>query len=325
GIDNNCDDLLGDGEATPDETDADNDGAMVCDGDCDDTDNTNYPENEEICDGQDNDCNGATWADAAQEVDVDLDGYLSCVDCDDNNAEVNPAAEEICGDDLDNDCDGNVDSGFDLDGDGVPGDPCGEDCNDANSSIYPDAWDDCSDDVDSDCDGVVNDDGAGPYEMYETDLTSEGYDMSSLGPQLSVGTGTCGFTAIGADFHLAPGSGAVTGVFSSTEDVMDIYTIDTSFSGNTLVLAGFLLLDSLPVGCGEGEISWTANQPITVTADIDGQTYTSTGNTGSLPFSLALTEIFDIEYLIVVEPASSFVPTADGQCTYDYTLNFEIP
>ena len=122
----------------------------------------------------------------------------------------------------------------------------------------------------------------------------------------------------------------MTGVFSSTSDQLDILDLDTSFTGNTAVLAAFLLQSSLPVGCGEGSISWTAAQPVTVTVTIDAllglQTYSGGGTSGALPFTLGLTEIFDVDYSIVVEPASSFIPSpATGLCTYDYTLSLEIP
>jgi hypothetical protein len=41
------------------EMDNDGDGQSECEGDCDDGDPANFPGNPEICDGQDNDCNGA--------------------------------------------------------------------------------------------------------------------------------------------------------------------------------------------------------------------------------------------------------------------------
>ncbi len=63
--------------------DADDDGVTIQAGDCDDTDANNFPGNTEVCDGQDNDCNGSPDADADGEVDADSDGSLSCDDCDD--------------------------------------------------------------------------------------------------------------------------------------------------------------------------------------------------------------------------------------------------
>jgi len=107
GNDNDCDDL-GD-----DLTDADGDGATLCDGDCDDGDATSLPGAPEICgDGNDNDCDGS-----AENLDADGDTYIAAacggLDCDDTDTAVSPDALELC-DGIDSDCDGNDDA-FDLD------------------------------------------------------------------------------------------------------------------------------------------------------------------------------------------------------------------
>ncbi len=134
-------------------------------GDCDDTRTAVNPDAEEVCDGRDNDCDGAT----DEGFDMDGDGSLTCSvdglapDCDDSDREVYPGAIEYC-DGKDNDCDGAVDETVDEDGDGVTGCDDPPDCDDTNASVFPGATEVC-DGLDNDCDG-------------ETD---EGFDMDGDG------------------------------------------------------------------------------------------------------------------------------------------------
>jgi uncharacterized protein (TIGR03382 family) len=111
--------------------------------DCDDMDPTNFPGNDELCNRQDDDCDGVADEDPVDAptwtVDVDGDGFgvvvVACNeppssapgaasgDCDDADAAVHPEAIERDGDGIDQDCDL-------LDADGfVAGGACG--CSDA--------------------------------------------------------------------------------------------------------------------------------------------------------------------------------------------------
>jgi hypothetical protein len=100
-------------------------------GDCDDANPETYPGADEICDGQDNDCNGATDEEPVNPrtfyFDEDLDGFgrndmthTDCNniegyvpfgdDCDDTNPDVNPGKDELCSTvGIDDDCNGVTD------------------------------------------------------------------------------------------------------------------------------------------------------------------------------------------------------------------------
>jgi hypothetical protein len=153
-LDNDCNGQIDDNATL----DPDNDGYSVCEGDCDNTNNTVYPGALEICDGLDNNCNTAidetppSWY-----LDGDADGYgagtatASCTspgpnyvsnntDCNDSNAAINPAT--VWYQDADND---NYTSGTTLT---QCTQPVGYklltsltsavvDCNDANATINP--------------------------------------------------------------------------------------------------------------------------------------------------------------------------------------------
>jgi hypothetical protein len=163
-------------------------------GDCDDTLDAVHPDAEELCNGEDDDCDGTAddgLAESTWYADADGDGYgdtasssTSCApasggvaasgDCDDTQSAVNPAAAEVCNG-LDDDCDGADDDGItiptwyrdsDSDGYGVDTDtqtecdaPSGYvsqsgDCDDASADFNPGATEtDCTDPADYNCDG----------------------------------------------------------------------------------------------------------------------------------------------------------------------------
>ncbi len=111
-------------------------GSVAIAGDCDDRDDEVSPDAVELCDGEDNDCDGTVDEDDAADVstwyaDADADGYgdplvtaSACTqpsgfvspaspdmhDCDDDDASINPGATETC-DGVDQDCDGVEDEG----------------------------------------------------------------------------------------------------------------------------------------------------------------------------------------------------------------------
>ena len=307
--DNNCD-----GVTDPDDLDVDNDGWSVCQGDCDDGAPWNFPTNPEICDGLDNDCSGSPNYDPLGETDNDGDNVRSCDDCNDNEPLAFPGNPEVC-DGIDNDCNGVVDDGFDQDSDGYT--TCDGDCNDLNTAINPGALEVCNT-VDDNCDGFINEAQAGLFEMWETGPNSPGYELSNTSPQLVFGNGTC---SIGGLLELQPGTGSVSGVFSDPTDLWDIYEFDTGLTSNIAAWLAFVASGSgLPASCQAGSISWSAALPITVTAEIDGTTYSGTGTNGNLPFQLNIIQLFDIDYKITVQPAATWV-----DCNYTYSLNFVIP
>ncbi len=130
--------------------DNDGDGYSVAAGDCNDNDAGAYPGATEICNGRDDDCNGAV---PANELDLDGDGWLVCEgDCDDNDGNVYPDAPEIC-DDKDSDCDGTNADRSDRDGDGYT--VCDDDCDDEEPAAWPGNPEIC-DEVDNDCDGDID-------------------------------------------------------------------------------------------------------------------------------------------------------------------------
>ncbi len=110
--------------------DVDGDGYTPAGGDCDDADASVRPGATEVCDGRDNDCDGAVDVGAEGAsfwyLDADGDGYAgedgesACLapsasyrpdatDCDDTDPSIHPHATEICNTGVDEDCDGEAD------------------------------------------------------------------------------------------------------------------------------------------------------------------------------------------------------------------------
>jgi hypothetical protein len=132
----------------------------------------------EICNGEDDDCDGSIDENASDALswypDDDGDGYgdpatstLSCeqpsgyvpedrasgenADCDDGDDGIHPGADETWYDGVDSDCSGGSD--YDRDGDGHDHEAFGgEDCDDEDEAVHPEADEVWYDGVDQDCD-----------------------------------------------------------------------------------------------------------------------------------------------------------------------------
>jgi hypothetical protein len=138
--------------------------------DCDDRNPNANPAVFESCNGVDDDCDGEVDDNTLWIRDADGDGYgavggeerqacdqppgfvTESGDCDDTNGVIHPDATELC-DALDDDCDGDVDEGFDEDGDGHVSTACaaGDDCDDSDPDIYAGATEVCADGRDNNC------------------------------------------------------------------------------------------------------------------------------------------------------------------------------
>ncbi len=144
GTDQDCDGVIDDGVESTFYADSDGDGygsagatASACSApsgylsdatDCDDTDAAEHPGASELCDGDDDNCDGVTDENSAIDApywyaDADADAYgdaadsaIACdapvgytadaTDCDDADEYVSPGAREVCEDGADQDCDG---------------------------------------------------------------------------------------------------------------------------------------------------------------------------------------------------------------------------
>ena len=215
--------------------------------DCDDLDDSAYPGGTEVCDDADNDCDGDTDEDAADQetwyADTDGDGYgdsgsttTSCDqpsgytdddnDCDDDDADVNPAATEVCNE-VDDDCDGDTDEDgaggdtwyLDADGDGY-----GTSDSSTTACDQPSGYVDNTDD----CDDAEAEAWTGNTEVadgVDNDCDGEGLDGDySATSSTSLAGGTYEYTT----FSIA--SGVTLSITGSTE--LEVYVLgDATIDG----------------------------------------------------------------------------------------------
>ena len=207
------------GVSTGLEGDADNDTYLGCLDDCNDQDPNVNPVAAEVCDGEDNNCDGTFFVDGNgnDELDIDQDGGLACDgDCDDTDPTVLSGGPELC-DGLDNDCDGTVpaDESTDVDLDTYV--LC-DDCNDGDNTVFPGAAELC-DGIDQNCDGNL---GAGTDETITPTIFSS---SSSLlrGARYEVTSGTF-LESFDAFLDPAVGTALTWKIWESATDASGSYT-----------------------------------------------------------------------------------------------------
>ena len=232
GVDNDCDGEIDEGVRTTWYRDTDGDGfgdptntLEACEpsegvssngSDCNDGNAAVYPGADELCNGIDDNCDGAIDEGGLdtfyRDADGDghgvpddsitgcdeVDGYARLDDdCNDADATISPSAEEVCNAE-DDDCDGDIDEGVttiyyadaDLDGYGdsahstescdlPPGHAeTAGDCDDTDSAVHPAATEVCNA-IDDDCDTLIDDDDPGldtsTASTWYTDADLDGY------------------------------------------------------------------------------------------------------------------------------------------------------
>ena len=133
--------------------DEDGDGVTVCDDDCDDDNPDVYPGAVELCNGEDENCDGLVPPD---ETDEDGDSWMGCQDdCNDSDPTLTPE---------------------DADGDGQSS--CDGDCDDNDDLTWLGAPEQC-DGLDNDCDGEPETEEEVEFVDWYPDLDGDGFGDES--------------------------------------------------------------------------------------------------------------------------------------------------
>jgi len=270
------DDTDGDQVGDACDTDADGDGiegAIGSGEDCDDLAVSVYPGAVEVCDGVDNNCNGAI----DEGFDQDLDGQKTCDgDCNDQDPGILSGATEQPYNGKDDDCDpATLDD--DLDGDGFL---VAVDCNDDDPIINPDAME-ISNGIDDNCNGQVDEGVLFRLSAKESTPLLEVKTASSVATGDLNGDGKADLAAAARDgksvyVFMGQGDGTFTAgpipqfsagdapVAVAIEDLNGDTHLDLAVADNTgdkvFILLGdgtgnFSAAPSSPVSVGEGPVS----------------------------------------------------------------------
>ena len=304
--------------------------------DCDDLNGDSYPSAVEVCDEEDNDCDGSvdegvglTWY-----ADADGDGYGDATsattacdmpagysangdDCNDSAAATNPSAYEIC-DGIDNNCDGTTDDASalntstwyaDTDGDGYGDAGNATDACSAPTGFVADGTD-CDDaeagdnpgatetcnGVDDNCDGTTDESSAIDATTWYVDLDGDGYGASTT--TQSACSAPQGYVADATDCDDLD-----SGTSPGGTEVCDALDADEDCDGAAD--------DADPEGAG-GKFTWYP--------DTDGDGFGDSGDAGALycdaPTSVVLdnTDCNDASVSIYPGAAETYYDGVDSNC-----------